>query len=460
MRKNTLIDGVIWKQLIIFSFPILFGTFFLQIYTLTDAIIVGNFVGTEALAALGGTTSSLINFLIGILAGLSIGAAVVISHYYGAGDQENVGRSVHTSLALSFVAGGVLTIIGEVSAPIVLRLMNVPDGVMSYSLIYLRIYFIGLIPMSVYNISSGILRAIGDSKKPLYFLIVGSIINICLDLVFVVILKWGVAGAAFATLLAQTISAYLTCAVLMKSKYSYQLIIKKIGFTRTILYHIIKIGVPAGIQSVMYALSNIIIQTNVNRFGTNSIAAVSIFEKTEGLFWMIMGACGLSITTFVGQNFGARKYERVHKSIKISIYIAIGIALTFSFILSFLGKYIFRIFTDDVLVLQKDMELLYIMVPFYFTYVIIEILSGALKGAGNAVIPSFITGIGICLLRVVWQLLALPFAKDVRTIMLCYPVSWIITSAMLLAYYKKARWVKQNIPITKNPYLKDSVPMM
>ena len=445
--ENALIEGVIWKQLLIFFFPILYGALFQQLYNMTDAIIVGNFAGKEALASIGGTTATLINLLIGFFSGLSAGASVVISHYYGAGDKEQVSKSVHTAIALGLACGGLLTIIGLFGAPIILKIMNVPDEIMKHSLVYTKIYFIGIIPICIYNISTGILRAIGDSKRPLRLLLMTFIMNIVLDILFVAVFKWGVTGVAIATILSQTTGAILTSLILIKTEASYRLMIKNIHFSKKILTHMIKIGIPAGIQSAFYSFSNLVIQSRINQFGTDVIVATTIFEKMEGLFWTIMSVSGVAITTFVGQNFGAKKYDRIHKSMKITLFVGIGIAIIFSLILSIFGRFIFRVFTDDMIAIQKGMDILYITVPFYFFFVFIEVLSGVLRGTGNSVVPSVITGIGVCLLRVIWLMIVMPFAKDIRTIMIAYPMSWVVAAIMIVIYYKKSGWIKRCMPI-------------
>ncbi len=446
--ENGLIEGIIYKQLLIFFFPILYGALFQQLYNIADAIIIGNFAGKEALASVGGTTATLINLLIGFFSGLSAGASVVISHYYGSGDKEQVSKSVHTAIALGLTCGGILTIIGLFGAPIVLKIMNVPDEIMKHSLIYIKIYFMGFIPVCIYNISTGILRAVGDSKRPLRLLLMTFIMNICLDILFVAIFKWGIVGVATATVLSQTTGAIMTSLILIKSNASYRLIIRNINYSKNNLMHMIKIGIPAGIQSVFYALSNLVIQSQINQFGTNVIIATTIFEKMEGLFWTIMGVSGVAITTFVGQNFGAKKYDRINKSMKITLSVGIGIAISFSIVLSLFGRVIFRVFTDDIIAIQIGMDILYITVPFYFFFVFIEVLSGVLRGTGNSVVPSVITGIGVCLLRVIWLIIAMPFAKDIRTIMISYPMSWVVAAIMIVIYYKKSGWIKGCMPIT------------
>ena len=314
---NQITEGVIWKQLLIFFFPILFGTFFQQLYNTADAIIVGNFVGKEALASVGGSASTIINLLVGFFVGLSSGATVIISQYYGADNRRRVSDSVHTAIALAIAGGVVIMLIGLVSARFALTAMGTPDDILSLSLTYMKIYYLGTIPSMIYNMGSGILRAVGDSKRPLYFLIASCLVNIVLDLLFVAVLDMGVAGAAIATIASQFFSAILTLIALLRTQDSYRLIVSKIRFHRDLLFDIIKIGLPAGLQSAMYSISNLLIQSSINSFGTDTIAAWTAYGKVDSIFWMIMGAYGVSITTFAGQNFGAGKYDRIKKSVRI-----------------------------------------------------------------------------------------------------------------------------------------------
>ena len=315
--RNQITEGVIWKQLLLFFFPILFGTFFQQLYNTTDAVIVGNFVGKEALAAVGGPAATLINLLVGFFIGLSSGSTVIISQYYGAGNKDDVKKAVHTSIALSLASGAVIMALGLLFSRPALQAMNTPLEILELSTVYMRIYFLGVIPALIYNIGSGILRAVGDSKRPLYFLILSCIANIILDIFFVVVLKLGVAGVAIATSLSQVISAVMVIWALVKAEDSYRLYLREIRFSPFFLRNIIRIGLPAGLQSSMYSVSNLIVQSSINSFGTDTVAAWTAYGKVDGIFWMIMGAYGVAITTFAGQNFGAGKYDRIRKSVRV-----------------------------------------------------------------------------------------------------------------------------------------------
>ena len=437
MKTNTKdqTTGVIWRQILFFFFPILLGTFFQQLYNTADAMIVGNVLGKEALSAVGGTTGTLINLMVGFFVGLSSGASVVISQYYGAGKPEQVSNAVHTALALALCGGAVLMVLGLTFAPAALRWMRTPEDVMPYSLTYIRIYFCGVIGNLVYNMGAATLRAIGDSKRPLYFLIVCCFVNIVLDLLFVAVFSWGIFGAALATILSQMVSAALVMAVLMRTRESYRVSLRKIGFDPVIIRHIFHIGLPAGFQSAMYSISNVLIQASVNSFGTDTVAAWSAYGKIDGLFWMMVGAFGISITTFVGQNYGARQYGRIRRGIRECMAMTLGTSAVMSALLYFFGGRLYFLFINDPAVLHKGEMILKFFAPTYITYVCIEILSGALRGVGDSVIPTLMTCAGVCVLRTLWNFVMLPRYPRLETVMISYPISWVLTSVLFILYY-------------------------
>ena len=443
---NQITEGVIWKQLLAFFFPILFGTFFQQLYNTTDAIVVGNFVGKQALAAVGGPASTLINLLVGFFTGLSSGATVVISQFYGAKHKDDVRKAVHTSIALSIAGGAVIMVLGIAFAGVALRAMNTPEDIMGMSLTYMRIYFLGVIPSLIYNMGSGILRAVGDSKRPLYFLIASTLTNIVLDLFFVLVLRMGVAGVAIATSLSQVASAAMVMYALMKTDDMYRLYLREIRFSPSILSAIIRIGLPAGLQSTMYSVSNLIIQASINSFGTDTIAAWTAYSKIDGMFWMIMSAYGVSITTFAGQNFGAGKYDRIHKSVRVCIGMSAFTSVLLSAIVLAGGRFFLGLFTDDPGVADIGMSIIHVIAPTYITYICIEILGGTARGCGDSIIPMLLTCFGVCVLRVIWILGIVPIHRDLATVAFSYPLTWAVTSVMFIIYYLRGNWLKRNIP--------------
>ena len=434
-RYNAITEGVIWKQILIFFFPILLGTFFQQLYNTADAVIVGRFLGKEALAAVGGGTSVAINLLIGFFVGLSSGATVVISQYYGAKYESGTRKAIHTSIALSIICGVLITIIGVLFTRPILVMMGTPDDVLPLATSYMRIFFMGSIANTIYNMGSGIFRAFGDSKKPLWFLIISCGVNIVLDLLFVGFFKMNVDGAAIATIISQIISAILVIFFLMRRKDHLRLSWKEVRIDLKILSNILKIGLPAGIQSALYTVSNIIIQVNINGYGTNAAAAWAAFGKLDTIFWMAINALGVAITTIVGQNFGAELYKRVRTTIRLSLLMGTALTLMISTLFYVAGKWGIMLFTSDQEVINLGVEILRFLAPVWITYMPIEILSGALRGCGKTFIPTIITVVGICVLRMIW-LFALPyFSAEFMMVFACYPISWIIAALALAAYY-------------------------
>lgn len=433
---NQITEGVIWKQLLFFFFPILLGIFFQQFYNTIDMVIVGRFVGKEALASVGGSAGQIANLVIGFFAGLSTGAGVVISQYYGARDSRSLNDSLHTAYAFS-IAGGILFMIpGILCSPALLRRMNTSPELMASSEVYLRIYFAGIVFMFIYNIGSGILRATGDSRRPLYYLIICCILNIILDLVMVVVFHLGVAGAAIATVLAQAVSAVLVTAALMRSSDIYQLQLHKIRIHRRVLKSQLYLGLPGGFQSVMYSLSNIIIQAFINVFGTDTTAAWAAYGKLDAVFWMISSAFGMSITTFVGQNYGAGRHDRIRKSTRICLLMDLGTSIFVSAFLILLRMPLFRIFTDDQNVIRIGAYMLKLITPTYAVFVFVEVLAGALRGISDVMIPTFLTLFGTCLLRIAWMFIAVPKNPCIEMIIIAYPITWTMTAILYIIYYQ------------------------
>ena len=419
-KVNQITEGVIWKQLLLFFFPIVFGTFFQQIYNTADTIVVGRFVGKQALAAVGGSASQIANLIVGFFVGLSSGAAVVISQFYGAKDKKNLSKALHTAFAFSIAAGIVLTVVGIF---------------LTRPAVYLHIYFGGMVFNLVYNMGAAILRAVGDSKRPLYVLIITCVLNIILDLLFVVAFGMGVTGVAVATVTSQVISALIVTVMLLKTREIYVLKINQIRFDRRMLFSVLRIGIPAGLESVMYNISNIVIQVFVNNLGTDTVAAWGTLGKIDALFWMVINAFAISITTFVGQNFGAGKYHRMRKSVSVCMVMsmvssAVMIILMYSF-----APWIYRLFTTDSAVVVHGVHMSRFLLPSYFIYVIIGILSGALRGTGKVLVPMLLTCGGVCSLRILWLFTAGQMYPGINTIMLSYPVSWSITAVLFIVYY-------------------------
>lgn len=440
---NGITEGVIWKQLLLFFFPIVLGTFFQQLYNTVDAIIVGKFVGKEALAAVGGSTGTLVNLLVGFFVGVASGASVIIAQLFGARKAEDVSRAVHTTIALAVTAGAVLTAFGLTFAEDILHLMGTPDEVMVYAAPYLSIYFMGMIPQLIYNIGSGVLRAVGDSRRPMLFLICAAMTNIVLDIIFVLGLDMGVEGAAWATIISQLVSAMMILGSLHHANPVYRLHIHKIRFHGDMFKRIVAIGLPAGLQSVMYSFSNIIIQTGVNGFGTDVMAAWTAYGKVDGLFWMVISAFGVSITTFAGQNFGAKLYDRMYRSIRVCLCIAAGTTVFMSALVLIIGRPMLGMFTDDPHVLEIGLSIIRLIAPMWICYLCIEILSGSMRGAGDTLIPTLMTLVGVCMLRISWITVIVPMRHELSMLLLSYPLTWTVTSIMFIIYYRRGNWFKR-----------------
>lgn len=446
--QNQITEGSILKPLLSFFFPILLGTFFQQLYNTVDAVIVGNFVGTAALGAVGGPTAVIINFLVNLFVGLSSGATVVIAQYYGARQGEELREAVHTGIALALAAGVAVTVVGLlVSAP-VLGLMGTPEDVMGYALTYLRVYFCGSIASFIYNMGASILRAIGDTRRPLYLLMAACLTNIVLDLFFVVVLHLDVLGVGLATVLSQVVSAVLVAVSLLRPGTVYAVVPREIRFHPDKLRSIVRIGLPAGVQSNMYTISNMVLQSCINSFGTVTVAAWTAFGKVDSFYWLISGAFGVSITTFVSQNFGARKYDRVKKGVKVCLALTFSVTAVISLLFCGAAPALLRLFTNDAAVIELGHKVMWFTAPFYATFVCIEIFSGAVRGTGDSLKPMLLTCSGVCVLRVLWVLLVLPHFRVLETVLVSYPISWTVTSILYIIYYARGNWLRRGIART------------
>ena len=434
-NSNGITEGVIWKQLLAFFFPILFGTFFQQLYNTADAIIVGQFLGKEALAAVGGGTGTAINLLIGFFTGLSAGATVIISQHYGAENSERVSASIHTAIALALLGGLIISILGYAFTRPMLELIGTPKEILPLAVSYMHIYFLGGIPVVMYNMGAGIFRAMGDSRSPFYFLIASCLTNIVLDLLFVGGMGMNVEGAAIATVISQILSMVLIFVTLMRRTDSAKLVIRKIAFDRTLLKQMLMIGFPAGIQSIMYTISNLIIQAAINQYGTDTAAAWAGWSKLDQIFWMFINAFSIAITTFVGQNFGAGKIDRARKGVRTVVLMSAVSTLAIEAGYFLVGRYGLMLFITDSAVLDIGVSIMHYIVPWYITYIAIELLSGAVRGVGKSLVPTLISVFGICVLRIIWIYISPAVSPTLFGVLFSYPFSWIVTSLLFIIYY-------------------------
>ena len=442
-KSGLMTEGTIWKQLLLFSVPLLLGNLFQQMYNAVDSIVVGNYIGPQALAAVG-SSAPVINLLVSIFMGISVGAGVIISRYFGARNIENLQDSIHTSLAFSIAAGIIMTIVGVLLSPLILQWIGTPQDVMGNSVLYLRIYFCGILSVIVYYMGSGILRAVGDSKNPLYFLIVSSITNIILDLLFVVVLKMGIAGVGWATLISQTISAILTLILLIKTKQEYKVTLKKIRFHKERLIEIIRLGLPSGIQNGVVSFSNVIVQSNINAFGSVAMAGCGAYTKIDGFAILPVMSFSMALTTFTGHNMGANKLEGVLQGGLSGFFMSVATTVVISILLELFGPQVLSIFTDNQQVIHYGLYMLHILAPCYIFLAISHAFSGIIRGAGITTIPMIVMISCWCVLRMAWILTSVANYQYIGVVFMGWPITWFASALLLFLYYKKGNWMKQN----------------
>lgn len=434
--NNQITEGKIWQQLLIFCLPIMLGTLFQQLYNAVDVIVVGKFVGKEALASVGGASAQIINLAVNFFVGISSGTTVIVSCFFGAKDTNKLKKAIHTSIGIAIGGGILLSVIGICFSSQLLVMMKTPSDILGDSVLYLRIYFLGLIFVFLYNIGSSILRAMGDSKRPLYYLIVCCVINVLLDVFLVAFLKMGVAGVAIATVIAQAISTWLVIKALMNLDKEYCFQIKELRFYKETFFSIIYIGLPAGIQSLMNSVSGIVMASAVNMLGTNAVAGNTAYAKLDAIFWMISTAFSVSIATFVGQNYGAKKYERMKKIIWICLGLDVLVSFGLSIFFLILGPILLYLFTNDPMVIDQGVLVLKAIAPYYVIVAFYEILTSALRGMGDVIIPMLMNILGLCFVRIAWIVFVVPYSPDLYHIILSCPISWLVTSIMIMTYFR------------------------
>ena len=445
--KNTgrdLTTGVVWKQLLLFFIPIAAGTCIQQLYNTVDGLIVGRFVGTIALAAVGGSSAQIINVLIGFFVAVTAGASVVIAQIYGAGRKEDVRIATGNAIAVFALMGVLLMALGLVAAPALLRLLRTPEDTLASSLLYLRIYFLGVPFILVLNIESNMFRSVGDSFSPFVFMVIGCITNIVFDVVFVVAFHWGVAGVAVATVIAQLVNMLLLTVKLMRTSEPYRLSFHEMKLRGVYLSNMFRLGIPSGLQNTMYGISNMIIQVGVNSLGTIVVASWAMTSKIDGIFWAVSNALGAAVTSFVGQNLGAGKEDRVRLCVKQGLALSFGITIGLSGLILLAAKPLLHLLTEDPAVIATTWEMILYFVPFYFTWTLIEILSAVLRGSGDAVRPVIIIGLGICTFRILWIVTIFRFIHTLPVLCLTYVCSWTLTSLIMLVYFRRSNWMDRS----------------
>ena len=438
-KGTKLLEGSIWKGIVSFAIPIFLGNLFQQLYNTVDSLIVGKFLGSEALAAVA-SSGALIFLMVGFFNGIAMGAGVVISKYYGAKDYENLKKAVHTDVAFGLVAGLLLTLIGLILAPKMLYWMGTPTEVLPNSIAYFRMYFSGSLAFVMYNIVMGILQAVGDSKHPLYYLIFSSVINVILDILFVGVFHLGIASAALATAISQATSAILCFVRLVRSNDVYKVTLRKIRFHQHQLKQIIRIGLPTGMQNSIIAIANVVVQSNINAFGVIAVAGSGVYSKIEGFAFLPITCFSLALTTFIGQNLGAKQFERAKRGAKFAVICSITLAELVGVIVFLFMPFLASLFdrNPDVVAistLQARTESL-----FYFLLAFSHCISGILRGAGKSAVPMYVMLCSWCAIRITYITIAVRFIPVVQTIYWAYPLTWSISSIIFLIYYLKVDW--------------------
>ena len=433
-------EGSISGKMLRFAAPVFIGNLFQQLYNVADALIVGNFVGNDALAAVS-ATGNLVFLFISFFVGVSMGAGVVISRYFGARDEEKMRLAIHTSVAFNLVTAALLTLAGTTLTPWMLRLMGTPEDVMALSVSYIRIFFAGSIGMVMYNSFCGIMRAVGDSRTPLYFLVISSLLNVVLDLFFVAVLRMSVVGAALATIIAQIISALLCARRLMLTTESHRLVLRELGFDREMLRLIVRYGLPTGMQNSVIAIANVVVQSNVNSFGTMAVAGCGAYSKIEGFAFLPITSFTMALTTFVGQNLGAREHERARRGARFGILCSLAAAELIGMAIYFAAPYLLGAFTSEPEAIAFGVSRAKVCSVFFFLLAASHCLSAVLRGAGKANIPMLAMLLFWCVVRVSFLSLAMPHWHSIEVVNWVYPLTWFLSTVFLIVYYIRADWI-------------------
>lgn len=438
--RVDLTEGSILKKLIIFTIPMFLGNLFQQFYNLTDALIVGNFASNEAFAAIS-STGSFIFLLVGFFNGIAMGASVVISKYVGAKDVNNIKKSIHTVFAFGLVASIMATIIGLIITPYILTWMDTPKSVFPKSLTYLSIYFGGVSTVIIYNVCMGIMRATGDSKHPLYYLIISSIINVVLDLLFVAVFNFGIAGAAIATIIAQGISCYLCIKRLVKLEDETRLILKEVKFHKGIINETLIIGLPTGFQNSIISIGNIVIQTNINSFGPNAMSGYGAYARIEGFAFLPISCMSMALTTFVSQNLGARQYQRAKRGALLGTLLSVTLAELIGLTIMFNSQSLLNLFIDKEDAIAFGIIHANISSLFFFLLAFSHCASGILRGCGKSLIPMFTMLAFWCVIRVTYVTITIQYFPVFQTISWAYPLTWSLSSLVFIIVLLSTDWV-------------------
>ncbi len=443
----SLTEGTVWKALLLFFVPIFLGAFVQQLYSLADAVILGRFAGKAAFGAVD-AIGNLIKLPLNFFLGLSAGASVVISQYYGAGNSQKLSAAVRMTAVVTLFCALAVTVLGIALAPFMLQSMNTPEDMYPNALSYLRISYAGVLFSLTYNMGAGILRAVGDSKRPFYYLMVCCALNIVLDLIFVALLHWEAAGAALGTISSQAVSAVLVCRTIAKDRTAFGRASKRKKSDRPVLSEIVRLGLPLGVQSALYPVANLIIQSAINSHGTDAVAAWGVCGKLDLIIWMLMDALGVTVSTFVAQNYGAGKPERVKQGVRACFLLALAATVPLCVMLFFFSEPLGHLFIrDDGVVALSTHLMRWFMAPFYVTYLGGEIYSGAIRGTGESFRPMLLTLLCTCALRVVWIFCVVRLCPNsLDAVIASFPVSWIVNSLAFAIYYSHREQLRNGAP--------------
>ncbi len=448
---NDLTTGCVWKKYIRFLLPITLGLLFQQLYNTVDAIIVGKFVGDLALAAVGGSSAIITQTVIGFFTGLNTGAAVLIAHRFGACDGEGLRRTLHTAVTFCIIIGIIISVIGILFARNFLELMGNPADIMEDSTAYLKIYFLGAVPLLLYNLCQSTLQGVGDSRRPLIYLAISCGINISLDLLFVIVFGLGVKGVGYASVISMTFCACLALSYLMRTKEAYKLNLRNLRLEKDILAQMLRIGVPSGVEASVYSISNLIIQSSVNGFGSAVVSAWTATNKLDGFYWVLTNSFGLAICSFVGQCYGAGKTERLKKAVYTAQGISLVATVAMSVILLSFARTIYSFFLSDAAIIDTAVEIMWYFVPFYFIWSFVDVLSGTFRGAGDTLRPMIISVMTTCVFRVIWMLFVVPHWHSLQGVCVVYVITWLMTVICFIIYFFKAKWLKIDDSKSKAP---------
>lgn len=438
-RATLMTEGSVWRHIVRFAMPVFWGNLFQQLYNVVDSLVVGNFLGSDALAAVG-SSGSLIFLLVGLFSGIFTGAGVVISRYFGAHDEGNMRVAIHTTVAFGLAAGVVLSVSGVFLTPAILRWMGTPESVLPNSIVYFRIYFSGVIFVVLYNTATGIFQAVGDSRHPLYYLIVSSSLNVVLDLLFVAGLGMGVDGAALATVLSQAASAVLGLRRLMNTTGAYRVWPRKVRFNLPMLRQVLTMGIPSGIQNSIIAIANVVVQSSINLYGAMAVAGCGAYSKIEGFGFLPISSFALALATFIGQNLGAKEYERARRGARFGVLASLLLSELIGGAIYLLAPALISLFNGDPQVVAYGALQARTVTLFYFLLAFSHCIAGVMRGAGRAVVPMVVMLVCWCVIRVAYITLVARDSGNIQMIFWAYPMTWTLSSIAFLIYYLKADW--------------------